>query len=262
MVQLVYSLLLAFQWRLWSKCMPYGFDHFKKTWSVLLQARFWAEGKHYVILKTTSQGSGGRGRQVLLFSQLYRWQLKALRGWVACLRFMIRKGASCWDVDPGLPHSKSVCLITTPKCLSAYHLLQPLLEDLAYDSQLCLFHKDAQAAKWVVAKNSSQCRASQQQDWAYALSVRGEVQELCSALQKGQLWHRSLFWEEENYGDWELSNRGWHLQAMGFLQDDWVLLLGWSHSLEKVLYCRPGGHSPACHGSGDWLQFGIQLGES
>lgn len=55
----MYSLLLAFQWRLWSKCMPYGFDHFKKTRTVLLQARFWAEGKHYVILKTTSQGSGG-----------------------------------------------------------------------------------------------------------------------------------------------------------------------------------------------------------
>lgn len=68
MVQLVYSLLLACQWTLWSKCMPYGFDHFKKTWTVLLQARFWAEGKHYVILKTTSQGSGGSGRQVLLYS--------------------------------------------------------------------------------------------------------------------------------------------------------------------------------------------------
>ena len=76
MVQLVYSLLLAFQWRLWSKCMPYGFDHSKKTWTVPLQARFWAEGKHCAILKTTSQGSGGSGRQVLLFSQLYRWQLK------------------------------------------------------------------------------------------------------------------------------------------------------------------------------------------
>lgn len=100
---------------------------------------------------------------------------------------MIWKGASCWDVDPGLPHSKSVCLITTPQCLSGYHLLQPLLENLAYDSQLCLFHKDAQAAKWVVAKNSPQCRASQQQDWAHALSVRGKVQELCSALRKGQL---------------------------------------------------------------------------
>ena len=82
---------------------------------------------------------------------------------------MIWKGASCWDVDPGLLHSKSMCQITTPQCLSGYYLLQPLLEDLAYDSQLCLFHKDAQAAKWAVAKNSSQCRASQLQDWAHAV---------------------------------------------------------------------------------------------
>lgn len=204
----------VFQFRRWSSLCILWSWHFSGgsgLWTVLLQARLWAEGKRYVILMTTSQGSRGSGRQELFFSQLYRWQLKALRGWVACWRFIIWKGASCWDVDPGLLHSKSMCLITTPQCLSGYYLVQPLLEDLAYDSQLCLFHKDAQAAKWAVAKNSSQCRASQQQDWAHALSVRGKVQEPCSALQKGQLWHRSLFWEEENDGDWKLWTRGGHL---------------------------------------------------
>ena len=162
----------VFWFRRWSSlCIlcSWHFNGGSGLCTVLLQARLWAEGKHYVILMTTSQGSRGSGRQELFFSQLYRWQLKALRGWVACWRFMIWKGASCWDVDPGLLHSKSMCLITTPQCLSGYYLLQPLLEDLAYDSQLCLFHKDAQAAKWAVAKNSSQCRASQLQDWAHAV---------------------------------------------------------------------------------------------
>ena len=101
----------VFQFRRWSSLCILWSWHFSGgsgLWTVLLQARLWAEGKRYVILMTTSQGSRGSGRQELFFSQLYRWQLKALRGWVACWRFMIWKGASCWDVDPGLLHSKSI----------------------------------------------------------------------------------------------------------------------------------------------------------
>ena len=34
----------------------------------------------------------------------------------------------CWDMNPGLPDSKSACLTTTPHCLPGHHQLQALLQ--------------------------------------------------------------------------------------------------------------------------------------
>ena len=110
---------------------------------MFLQNRLGAEGKHYIILIIISLGDGGSERQVILFFPV----LQMANGGSERLRDLpevhVLEGR-CWDVDPGLPDAKRGSLTMTPHCLSGYHLLQPLLEDLAHDAQLCLLHKDAQ----------------------------------------------------------------------------------------------------------------------